>query len=69
MPRMACASEWMLLWSSGVWSPRIDELRSCAYFRRADSGEAGRVFQGEAGHLFRFHSGQHSDLKPDTLLV
>jgi hypothetical protein len=35
----------------------------------ADSDEAGRLFQGEAGHLFRFHSGQCSDLKPDTLLV
>jgi hypothetical protein len=30
----------------------------------ADSDEAGRLFQGEAGHLFRFHSGQCSDLKP-----
>ena len=35
----------------------------------ADSDEAGRLFQGEAGHLFRFHSGQCSDLKPDTLLI
>lgn len=35
----------------------------------ADSDEAGRLFQGEAGHLFRFHSGQCSDLKPDTPLV
>lgn len=44
-------------------------LSSVANAQDADSGEAGRVFQGEAGHLFRFHSGQHSDLKPDTLLV
>jgi hypothetical protein len=35
----------------------------------ADSDEAGRLFQGEAGHLFRFHSGQCSEVKPDTLLV
>ena len=35
----------------------------------ADSDEAGRLFRGEVGHLFRFHSGQCSDLKPDTLLV
>jgi hypothetical protein len=35
----------------------------------ADSDEAGRLFQGEAGHPFRFHSGQCSELKPDTLLV
>ncbi|MFD2227477.1 IS66 family insertion sequence element accessory protein TnpB, partial [Microvirga arabica] len=34
----------------------------------ADSDEAGRLFQGEAGHPFRFHSGQCSELKPDTLL-
>jgi hypothetical protein len=37
--------------------------------RTADSDEAGRLFQGEAGHLFRFHSGQCSEVKPDTLLV
>lgn len=35
----------------------------------ADSDEAGRLFRGEAGHPFRFHSGQCSDLKPDTFLV
>ena len=40
---------------------------SCA--ATANSDEAGRFFQGEAGQPFRFHSGQCSELKPDTFLV
>jgi hypothetical protein len=43
--------------------------QTCLTCIGADSDEAGRLFRGEAGHLFRFHSGQCSDLKPDTLLV
>jgi hypothetical protein len=35
----------------------------------AYSDEAGHAFQLDAGHLFRFHSGRHSDLKPATFWV
>ena len=45
------------------------EINDVSAVSSADSDEAGRLFQGEAGHLFRFHSGQCSELKPDTLLV
>jgi hypothetical protein len=47
----------------------FEQAFSARLLALADSDEAGRLFQGEAGHLFRFHSGQCSDLKPDTLLV
>jgi hypothetical protein len=35
----------------------------------ADSDEAGRAFQSEAGHLFRHEAGQGSDFMPATLRV
>lgn len=35
----------------------------------ADSDEAGHLFRSIAGQAFRFHSGQHSDLKPATLAL
>ncbi|MFD2227788.1 hypothetical protein ACFSM9_29295, partial [Microvirga arabica] len=60
--------EWMAVISQPNQRPGIVLAADREAALIADSDEAGRLFQGEAGHPFRFHSGQCSELKPDTLL-
>ena len=55
--------------AGGVTDMRCGMNSLALKIQDAYSDEAGHAFQLDAGHLFRFHSGRHSDLKPATFWV